>query len=289
MTNVNEEVFLNKLYDVVYKLSKIAKTQSYRFKKEWNENFVSIKEKPHLVRQIPVEKERFLTDIDYRIKVLNTVKLSFEDGVHSIKSLLNALYNSYFNDSDIFISSFTEQDQIILKYLVAKEILGNLIQYNLLDHKSVPLKYNILARTYLLIKFKGQRDIEILENLKKINIQLKLPKLKKIMEELISDGFINKTKKGKYLYYNLQQELDLSEEGKKTYNRTIRSLVDWPTLFYRSYYNVRELNVIVDGDCKYPDYLNKVLLKAATQGYSACHYIFNNLVRYYEKLKEEKE
>ena len=287
MTNVNEEVFLNKLYDVVYKLSTIAKTQSYRFKKEWDENLESFKEKPHLVRQIPVEKERFLTDIDYRIKVLNTVKLTFEDGVNSIKSLLNALYNSYFNDSDIFTSSFTEQDQITLKYLVAKEILGNLIQYNQLDHKTVPLKYNILARSYLLIKFKGQRDTEILENLKKINIQLRLSKLKKIMEEIISDGFYNKTKKGRYLYYHLQQELALSEEGKITFNQTIRPLVDWPTLFYRSYYNVRELNVTVNGDVKYPDYLNNVLLKAATQGYVACHYIFNNLVRYYEKLKEE--
>jgi len=287
MTNVNEEVFLNKLYEVIFKLSTIAKTQSYRFKKEWDENLESLKEKPHLVRQIPREKEKFLTDIEYRIKILNTVKLTFEDGVNSIKSLLNALYRSYFDDSDIFTSSFTEQDQIILKYLVAKEILGNLIQYNQLDHKTVPLKYNILARTYLLIKFKGQRDTEILENLKKINIKLKLPKLKKIMEEIISDGFINKTKKGRYLYYHLQQELDLSEEGKKTFNQTIRPLVDWPTLFYRSYYNVRELNVTVDGDCKYPDYLNKVLLKAATQGYLACHYIFNNLVRYYEKLKEE--
>lgn len=285
MTNVNEEVFLNKLCDVVYKISTIAMTQSYRFKKEWEENFESIKEKPHLVRQIPLEKESFLTDIDYRIKILNTVKLTFEDGVNSIKSLLNALYNSYFNDSDIFTSSFTKQDQITLKYLVAKEILGNLIQYNQLDHESVPLKYNILARTYLLIKFKGQRDTEILENLKKINIHLKLSKLKKIMEEIISDGFINKTKKGRYLYYNLQQELDLTEEGKKTFNQTIRPLVDWPTLFYRSYYNVRELNVTVD--CKYPEFLNKVLLKAATQGYVACHYIFNNLVRYYEKLKEE--
>jgi len=287
MTNVNEEVFLNKLYDVVYKLSTIAKTQSYRFKKEWNENLESIKEKPHLIRPIPVEKERFLTDIDYRIKVLNIVKLTFEDGVNSIKSLLNALYSSYFNESDIFTSSFTEQDQITLKYLVAKEILGNLIQYNQLDHKTVPLKYNILARTYLLIKFKDQRDTEILENLKKINIQLRLSKLKKIMEEIMSDGFYNKTKKGRYLYYHLQKELDLSEEGKITFNQTIRPLVDWPTLFYRSYYNVRELNVTVDGDVKYPDYLNKVLLKAATQGYVACHYIFNNLVRYYDKLKEE--
>jgi len=287
MTNVNEEVFLNRLYDVVYKLSTIAKTQSYRFKKEWDENFKSFKEKPHLVRQIPVEKEKFLTNIDYRIKILNTVKLSFEDGVNSIKSLLNVLYHSYFNDSDIFTSSYTEQDQITLKYLVAKEILGNLIQYNQLDHKTVPLKYNILARTYLLIKFKGQRDTEILENLKKINIELKLSKLKKIMKEIISDGFYNKTKKGRSLYYHLQQELDLSEEGKKTFNQTIRPLVDWPTLFYRSYYNIRELNVTMNGDCKYPEYLNKVLLKAATQGYLACHYIFNNLVRYYEKLKEE--
>ena len=287
MTNVNEEVFLNKLYDVVYKLSTIAKTQSYRFKKEWDENFESLKEKPHLIRQIPREKERFLTDIDYRIKILNTVKLTFEDGVNSIKSLLTALYNSYFEDSDIFTSSFTEQDQIILKYLVAKEILGNLIQYNQLDHKTVPLKYNILARSYLLIKFKGLRDTEILENLKKIDIQLKLSKLKKLMEEIISDGFIKKNRKGRYLYYHIQQELDLSEEGKKTFNQTIRPLVDWPTLFYRSYYNVRELNVTVDGDVKYPDYLNKVLLKTATQGYLACHYIFNNLVRYYEKLKEE--
>ncbi|GAG59309.1 unnamed protein product, partial [marine sediment metagenome] len=110
MTNVNEEVFLNKLYEVIYKLSTIAKTQSYRFKKEWDENLKSLKEKPHLIRQIPREKERFLTDIDYRIKTLNTVKLTFDDGVNSIKSLLNALYRSYFDDSDIFTSSFTEQD-----------------------------------------------------------------------------------------------------------------------------------------------------------------------------------
>ena len=287
MTNVNEEVFLNKLYDVVYKLSTIAKTQSYRFKKEWDENLETLKKKPHLVRQIPREKERFLTDIEYRIKILNTVKLSFEDGVNSIKSLLNALYHSYFNDSDIFTSSFNEQDQITLKYLVAKEILGNLIQYNQLDHKTVPLKYNILARNYLLIKFKEQSATNINENIKKIKINLKLPALKKFLNEIIADGFLKKNKVGKHIYYNLQQELELSEKGKVAYNQTIRSLIDWPTLFYRSYYNVRELNVTVDGDCKYPDYLNKVLLKAATQGYLACHYIFNNLVRYYEKLKDE--
>ena len=287
MTNVSGEEFLNKLYTVVYKLYTIANTQSYRFKKEWDENFSSLKEKPHLVRFIKVEKEKFLTDDDYRIKVLNTIEISFEDGYHSIKSLLTAFYNSYFKDSKIFISNFNEDDQTILKYLVAKEILGNLIQYNQLDHETVPLKYNIFARNYLLIKFKGQKTTEIRENLKRINIQLKAPQLRTYMHEIALDGFITKRKKGKFLSYSLKKELELSEEGKKTYNQTIRNLVDWPTLFYRSYYNVRELNVTVDDDSKHVEFLNKVLQKAATQGYIACHYIFKNLVTYYEKLKEE--
>ncbi|MHA1319271.1 MAG: hypothetical protein ACTSQ1_05575 [Promethearchaeota archaeon] len=284
MTNVTSEKFLTKLFSVVYKLYTIAKTQSDRLKKEWDENFTSLPEEPHLVRSIKAEKEKFLTDIDYRIKVLNTIKLSFEDGFHSIKSILTALYHSYFKDSEIFTQNFSKDDQKILKYLVAKEILGNLIQYNQLDHETVPLKYNMLARNYLLIKFKEQSATSINENLKKIKINLKLPALKKILNEIIADGFLKKKKVGKHTYYILQKELELSEKGKLTYNQIIRPIVDWPTLFYRSYYNVRELNVTVNGDCKYPEFLNKVLLKSATQGYTACHYVFKNLVTYYKKL-----
>ncbi len=287
MTNVTSEMFLNKLFSVVYKLYTIAKTQSERLKKEWDEDFALLTEKPHLVRYIRAEKEQFLTNIDYRIKILNTIKLSFEDGFYSIKSILNALYHSYFKDSEIFTQNFFGEDQNKLKYLVAKEILGNLIQYNQLDHETVPVKYNILARNYLLIKFKEQSAKDINENLKKIKIALKLPELKKILNEIIAEGFLKKKKVGKIMYYSLKQELELSEKGKATYNQTIRPLVDWPTLFYRSYYNIRELNVTVDDDSKHPEFLNTVLQKAATQGYTACHYVFKNLVKYYEKLKDE--
>jgi hypothetical protein len=284
MTNVTGEEFLNKLYTVSYKLYTIASTQSNRFKKEWDENFASLKVEPHLVRYIKVEKEKFLTDLDYRIKALNIVKSSFEDGFHAIKSLLTALYKSYFKDSEVFKTNFNKEDQIILKYFVAKEILGNLIQYNQLDHDTVPLKYNILARNYFIIKFKDQNTSEILENLKKINIQLRANQLKKVMDKIVSDGFLERKKIGKFLSYSLKQDILLSEEGLKMYNQTIRPLVDWPTLFYRSYYNVRELNVTVDDNIKHPEILNKVLQKAATQGYVACHYVFANLVEYYEKL-----
>ena len=288
MTDVSGAEFLNKLYSVSYKLYTIANTQSFRLKKEWEENLASLKLEPHLVRYIKIEKEKFLTDIDYRIEALNIVKLSFEDGFNAIKSLLTALYQSYFKDCHDFLTNFSKEDQLILKYFVAKEILGNLIQYNQLDHDTVPLKYNILARNYFIIKFKEQTISEIQDNLKKINIRLKAIDLKKIMTEIISDGFLKKTKKGKSLSYSLKQDLVLSEEGMKTYNQTIRPLVDWPTLFYRSYYNIRELNVnvSVSDNIEHPEILNKVLQKAATQGYIACHDVYNNLIEYYEKAKD---
>ena len=75
MTNVTSDEFLLKLFSVVYKLYTIAKTQSDRLKKEWDESFSSLAEQPHLVRSVRAEKEKFLTDIDYRIEVLNIIKL----------------------------------------------------------------------------------------------------------------------------------------------------------------------------------------------------------------------
>jgi hypothetical protein len=285
MTKLDEKGFLNKLYDVVFKLSGISKTQSYRFKKEWDENLKLLNKKPHLVRQIPVEKEKFLQDIEYRIKVLDEVRLSFEDGFHSIKSLLTTLYQLYFNNSKRFKEDFSNHDQLFLKYLVAKKILGDLVQYNQLDHESVPLKYNLIARTHIRMKLNGLREKEILENLKKVKFDITLPALRKVLKENIKDGIIKRTKKRRLVYYITDKELELSATGNKKYNQSLRPLVEWPTLFWRSYYNIRELNVSVEGNIKYPEFLNKILEKAATQGYIASHYVFKNLVKYYKKIK----
>jgi len=287
MTKLDEKGFLSKLYEVVFKLSGISKTQSYRFKKEWDENLKQLNKNPHLVRQIPVEKDKFLQDNKYRIKVLDEIRLSFEDGFHSIKSLLTTLYQLYFNDSKQFKEDFSNHDQLLLKYFVAKKILGDLVQYNQLDHESVPLKYNLIARNYIRIKLNGLREKEVLENLKRVKIDITLPRLRKVLKEIITDGIIKRTKKGRLIYYITDKEIELSEAGNKKYNQTLRPLVEWPTLFWRSYYNIRELNVSVEGNPKYHELLNKILEKAATQGYVASHYVFQNLVKYYEKIEAD--
>ncbi|MHA1932052.1 MAG: hypothetical protein ACW96X_05900 [Promethearchaeota archaeon] len=287
MTEVSEEEFLKKLLDVVHKLSNIAKTQSYRFKNKWDEYLKPLNDKPHTIRQILLDKKKFLSDIDYRINVLKNVENAIVDGFHSIKSLLETLYGIYF-ESDLFRKEFSEEDQLILKYFAAKQILGNLIQYNKMDHESVPMKYNIMARNYTLIKLKGQTDIEILDSLKKLNItDVKIPELNNIMKEVKSEGIITIKKKGKNNFFELNKEFELSPEGQKKYNQVLQPLVDYPTGFWRSFYNIRELNVTLDENCTHQDYLMNVLAKSATQGYAPTHYVFKNLVKYYEKLKEE--
>lgn len=287
MTKVSETEFLNKLLEVVYKLSNIVKTQSPRFKKKWEEYLGQLGKKPHIVRQIPLDKQNFIDDINYRIKVLKNVEQATLDGFHSVKTLLETFYGSYF-DSKLFKKDFSEGDQLIIKYYIAKEILGNLIQYNKLDHESVPLKYNIIARNYTLIKLKGQTDAEILDNLIKLNIKdIELNNVNNIMKEIESDGLIKIEKKGKNYNYTLNKELELSKEGRKYYSQNLQPIVDFPTLFFRSFFNIRELNVTLDESTKHYDFLQKVLLKTATQGFSPTNYVFKNLVKYYEKIQEE--
>jgi len=289
MTEVSEDEFLNKLLEVVYKLSNIVKTQSPRFKKKWDDYLKPLNQKPHIVRQILLDKKKFLDDIDYRINVLKNVEQATVDGFHSVKTLLQTIYGSYVN-SELFKKDFSEEDQLILKYFIAKEILGNLIQYNKLDHESVPLKYNIIARNYTLIKLKGQLNIEILDSLKKLNIkEVKLTDVNKVMKEIESDGIISIKKKGKNYQYELKKELALSKEGKKYYSQVLQPLVDFPTLFFRSFFNIRELNVTLDQNVKFRDFLQKILLKSATQGFFPTNYVFKNLIKYYEKTKEESK
>ncbi|MFX1324264.1 MAG: hypothetical protein ACFE8N_04860 [Promethearchaeota archaeon] len=287
MTTVNNEEFLNKLVEVVYKLSNIAKQQSYRLKSKWEEYLKPIKDTPYLVRDIPLDKKKFIEDIDYRIQVLKTVEQAVVDGFYAIKAVLNTLYNSYF-DSELFRSDFSDDDQLILKYLVAKEILGNLIQYNKMDHDSVPLKYNIMGRNYYTMKLKSESANEILSNLEKLNIKnLKLVDLNEIMEEIKKDGIIDIKKQDEEYFYEIKRTLNLTPEGDRKYNNLLAPIVNWPTGFWRSFYNIRELNVTPDESCKYQDFLTKTLAKSATQGFGPTDYVFKNLIKYYEKIKEE--
>ena len=287
MTDLSEKQFLQKLLDVVYKLRGIANTQGARFNSKWDDYLKPINPSPHKIRQIILDKVKFIEDINYRVYILEEMEKAFVDGFYSIKSLLETLYNSYFSDSELFKMDFSKEDQLILKYYVAKDILGNLVQYNQIDHETVPLKYNIMARNYLIIKLKGQTDSEILETMKKLQIKdISVAKINEIMEEVEADGIITKTIQDNKIFYTINREIKLSKEGKEKYNKVLRSLVEWPTQMWRSFYNIRELNVTINEEIPHLDFLHQVLSRTATQGFTAADYVFKNLIKYYKEFRE---
>jgi hypothetical protein len=107
------------------------------------------------------------------------------------------------------------------------------------------------------------------------------------MNEVKSDGIISIKKKGNNNFYELNKEFELSPEGEKRYNQVLRPLVDYPTGFWRSFYNIRELNVTIDESSIHQETLNKILSKSATQGFGPTQYVFKNLVKYYEDIQKE--
>ncbi|MBN1214890.1 MAG: hypothetical protein JXA99_05540 [Candidatus Lokiarchaeota archaeon] len=287
MTELSKKDFLNKLLEIVKKLSSLSKSQTFRFQQKWNDFLGGVNIKPHLVRIIPVDTEKFLGDIDNRINTLKIVSQAVIDGFYSIKVLTETLYNLYFNSSD-FKQQYSEEDQLKIKYLVAKEVLGNLIQYNKLDHQTIPLKYNVIARNYVLLKLKGQNDKSILDNMNKIfDNELTLENIHNVMKEIEIDGIISIEEQDGGLYYRLKTEIKLSEEGEKIYNKDLYQMILWPTNFWRSFYNIRELNITPGMDMEYRDFLQKVLSRSATQGFGPTEFVFKNLVKYYEKIKED--
>ena len=125
---------------------------------------------------------------------------------------------------------------------------------------------------------------DIMDDFHKLNKNIELSYMIKIMEEIRDEGIINIEKEGDEYIYTLNKELKLSEEGQKQYVGTLRPIVDWPTHLWRSFYNIRELNLTVAESCQYDDFLCKILSKAATQGFGPAYYVFQNLVKYYEKV-----
>jgi len=89
------DIFLKKLYEVIYKLSSISKTQFPRFKKLWNIYFAQDFIKPHIPRQIPFDKQKFLKDDDNKAKTLRITEKAAVDIFYSIRSIVEVLYNEY--------------------------------------------------------------------------------------------------------------------------------------------------------------------------------------------------
>jgi hypothetical protein len=158
-----------------------------------------------------------------------------------------------------------------------------------MDHETVPLKYNIIARTYILLKFNAKTDDAILKNMNKIfkKTPLSLEKIHSVMEEIQRDGIISIVKENEKYSYKLESNLELSQEGQKLFDETLAQLISWPTNLWRSFYNIRELNITPSQPIPHHEFLSKILSHSSTQGFAPANYVFSNLIKYFEMVAQE--
>jgi hypothetical protein len=289
ITLENADDFLKILYDVASKLANLMKTQSPRFVHLWEEYISKINPNPHIPRLIPFDKEKFLNDDEYKATTLRITEGAIVDLFYAIKSIADAIFTQYFRDSELFLSDFSEEDRKILPYLCAVELHGKLLEFLMLEHKNIPLKYIILGKNHQMLNIKGITLAEALNSLKKSEIEIEISDLKRVLDELEQEGIIQGSGEGDEREYTMKIALELTPEGNAKYKEFIYPLLNWSVLNWRSFYNIRELNVTPPDDYKWLSYLTKVLPRAATQGFRAAHYVIKNLAKYYEMVSEEEK
>ena len=213
------------------------------------------------------------------------------DGYYAVKSIVDTLFNKYFDESALFLRDFNEVDRPPVKFLASEALLGSLLQFVEAESDLVPLKYLIVAKNRAMLKLKGLSAKKIQERMSSSGIECKIEEIRKIMNRLIATGYVSKRKRKKeispgniitFIEYRWIKDVVLSDEGDKFYNVKIDPLISWAVQLWRTMYNIRELDVVIPEYYNYRNFLTKTVAKAATQGFKNSYWVVKNLQKYYD-------
>lgn len=292
-----KDLFIPTLWDIIKKEIQFINTQAPRFNKMWEKNFAVLNGNPHLIRSFKAQEAQFLESSEYKIQVLKALEVSLIDGYYTVKDVVITLYKMYFNDSDVFKEDFDEDDRTSVIFKTSDVLIGSLLQFLSTERDLIPLIYLIAAKNKSILRLKARTDVKILNNLRSSGFEKKLNDIHKVMDELESHGYIEKTEVetneengAKYSYKWVKgKDFTLSEAGEKVYKSKILPIVEWCIGLWRSMYNIRELDVVIPEHYKWRTYLEQTVKKAATQGFMTTYWVIKNVRKYYEMLVSGKK
>lgn len=291
-----DDLFISTLWKIINKDKTFIHSHMSRFNKLWNEHLVDIEPSPHKIREIQVLRKDFFESDQKKIIILRKLEISLVDGYYTVKSVVDTLFGKYFQDSELFLSKFKEEDRIPAKYIAAEALIGALLQFISSEQDSVPLNYLVVAKNRSMLKLKGLTDKKILLNIKPGGSELERDKINDIMAELVQLGYVERTAvkangaqnlEGARYFYKWKKDFKLSLEGKTFYDSFINPIIAWTVQLWRSLYNIRELDVLIPENYKFRNFLMKTVAKAATQGFKSCYSVIKNIQTYYEMVIED--
>jgi len=286
----SKDLFLSTLWDILSEQAVTIKTQMPRLnnmlKDHWGKLNVQIPD----VRRITLEKQRFFTDLPYRIECIRNLQFAMNDGYFVIKALVDALYNIYIGENHIS-EDFNDLDSIPVSFLISEQFVGSLLQFIVMDKTPIPLGFFIVAKNKMIMKLKGRSAQQIKEDLEKNDFNVQIEEINSIFQQLLELGYINKIESSNPNdpIFKFVKEFTLTAEGQALYQKKVKPLIEWAVELWRSLYNIRSIDTIIPDTYPFREFLLETVKRAATQGFATAINVIENIGNYYQLCIDQKQ
>ena len=280
--------FLRTLHEIVKNKSSVIRVQIPRLQKLWLQFWGETQVELKTIRSVVVDDERFISDLKYRIEVVRNLQHAMNDGFFVVKSIIEPIFNLYV-DSDLISKDFTNEDLVTAKLMISDLIVGSLLQFIVLDKSSIPIPYIIIAKNKALMKIKALSINRIVDDLKKNGFEVSDEYVSSVLNDMIELGYVsseNNIDSGENEYKFVKDFL-MSAEGQKKFDQKIKPLLEWTIALWRSLFNIRSLDTPIPNNYPHREFLEETVKRAATQGFLSAYNVIENIVNYYEIVKEK--
>jgi len=280
--------FLRTLLQVVKEKSSNIKAQIPRLHKLWvqfwgDNTQIELKS----IRPVDVDDNRFISDLKYRITVVRNLEYAMNDGFFVVKLIIESVFNSYI-DSDLISEDFINDDLVAAKLMISDILVGSLLQFIVLEKKSIPIPYIIIAKNKILMKIKALSISRIVDDLKKYGFEVSNEYVSSVLNDMIELGYVSDEidiDTGQ-IVYKFVKDFSLSVDGQIKFDKKIKPLLEWTISIWRSLFNIRSLDTPIPNDYPHRNFLEETVKRAATQGFISAHNVMGNIAKYYENILE---
>ena len=284
---ISTDNFLKTLLEIIREKSSIIKSQIPRLQKLWFQFWGNDQFELKTIRSVVFIEEKFITDLNYRIEVVRNLQYAMNDGFFVIKSIIEPIFNIYFN-SEFISKDFAIDDIVAVKLIISEILVGSLLQFIVLDKKSIPIHYIIVAKNKALMKLKALSIDRIVIDMEKNGFEVSHDFVKSIMNDMIELGYVSseiEPDSGE-IVYKFVKDFSLSETGQKIFNKKIKPLLEWTIALWRSLFNIRSLDTPIPIDYPHREFLEETVKRAATQGFLSAYNVMENIADYYELINK---
>src|SRR6056297_2194862 len=141
----NLDHLLTTLLEVVDEKSVFIKTQQPRLHTLWDNFWDNSPLEIPQIRNIPLNKRKFISNLEYRAKILDNLSEAMKDGYNVVKTVVNFILLDYIQKGK-FKDDFPQSSPDMVKYKIIDDMLGSLLQFVVLDNIPIPLDYIIVAK-----------------------------------------------------------------------------------------------------------------------------------------------